>query len=126
MKKDPTSDNKFACVSNKALQFRCFFLLFTSEETWTGFWKLVNQLSPIRNRTNSPRIRAPTLSSHDVSQVIECLGKICKTALQRTSDADFIMLRFILPHLKESVQVLSSFGTKSIQAVCVIYLLNIS
>lgn len=96
-----------------------FFLLFTSEETWTGFF-----LSLIRNRTN--RISVPTLSSHDVSEVIECLGRICKTALQRTSDADFIMLRFILPHLKESVQVLSSFGAKRVQVVCVIYLQQFS
>ena len=78
--------------------------VFISEETWTGFfWQLVSQFGSVRNKTNS--ISPPTLSSHDISQVIKCLGSICKDALQRSRDEDFIKLRFMLPHLKEAVEV---------------------
>ncbi|KAJ7391294.1 hypothetical protein OS493_019426 [Desmophyllum pertusum] len=50
-------------------------------------------------------IETPTLSRADVSQVIECLSSVCKDALQRCRDEDFVMLRSILPHLKEAVQL---------------------
>ena len=77
--------------------------MLISEETWTGFfWQLVRQKDKQTNR-----ISPPTLSSYDIAQVIKCLASICKDALQRSRDEDFIKLRFILPHLKEVVEVIS-------------------
>ena len=54
---------------------------------------------------NAIHITTPKLSGRDVSEVIKCLSRVCKDALQRCRDEDFAMLRLTLPHLEEAVKV---------------------
>ena len=88
------------------IQF-CVVDLISEESPAPGFFnQLERQFGKSRNVRIIPNNR-PTLLPDDVSLVIKCLSSECKTALQHRRDKDLTMLRFILPHLKESVEVMT-------------------
>ena len=81
--------------------------LISEESSAPGFFSMLQrQFGKFRNPEIIPK-NVSTLLPDDVSRVITCLSSECKTALQHRRDKDLTMLRFILPHLKESVEVMT-------------------
>ena len=88
------------------IQF-CAVDLISEESSAPGFFsQLERQFGKFGNLRIIPNNRS-TLLPEDVSLVIKCLSSGCKTALQHRREKDLTMLRFMLPHLKESVEVMT-------------------
>ena len=88
------------------MQF-CAVDLISEESSAPGFFnQLERQFGKFKNQRIIPNNRS-TLLPDDVSLVIKCLSSASRTTLQHRRDKDKTMLRFILPHLKESVEVMT-------------------